>query len=923
MRRITTAGVLAGAMVALLVAGGLESIPADAGEFDRSFSSLPAEIDVENPGPPVTPTIYVVGIPDRSADPVRKTKGVALNGLRLSEDLLSESVLILRPDGTGRWGYHTGFDIFREPQFEDGRRIDPRILVEYDKWRFDPLFPVRRVGGDMNLLRLFDRRPLPAVYRVAFGPSMRIRTFRVSSNCDVLGREDVIVRVRLYADAGRQQLVAEQAVGQGQSAVRFPVEFPDLDRELVFLELTAEAPTDVAVDLYYTLFEAELDTRQLAMPKLNTGANRLVVQDDPDSSHRVRIVLRWEERPPPDHIWDDFEDRLQWGGCTSVEGSFEEGLPFTGRRFARATFPANGRDFALNRSLPGIDLSSHNRIGVATRVIRGAPMRATLLGIKNHDTAYQYVRPRFGADWNFQSFDISCFRRDQVVAMNLYWMVQPGFDRPDDPCVYDVDTLCFWHEDAPSAPAKALPDPIARYVAPDEDLDRPPIPRYVPPIQDWFPMGIYDGICGRSEQECRWLFDQMRRLHMNAVYVSNGTIEGLERILPLAEARGIRLIYQGSGEGSLYYEHLATPQARRQSLERVILPRAAKAIPTLADRWGVAAWSLTEEIGPELSRELSDYYQLVRQLAPEQPPTVLHNNLQAALADLETNGPLVVTHDFYPFFWSPRSGPSNPGRSVPYYRQRVRSYYEACRKHGASLWMMPQAWGTAETAPLAPPHYGYRGGMRTPEPGEIKLQGWVAVAEGATGIMFYAALATSPGERQLWDADWTETDNTRAAGELFKRLSRIAPVLCRLQREAGEADFVTSSNPRVLAHRFVKRTPHQSTAQYVVYASLDGFGSQSFDLTIQHGEHRVYDLVTRQDVTDSLVRCPLAPQGRGQGEGAESASVVCRTVLNGIELPAGEGGLLLVGTPADFEADCRLIDADPSAKSLASSCFPP
>jgi hypothetical protein len=887
---ITTAGLALGALT-LLAAGIMVCAPANGGEFDRSFSTLPGEIEIENPGPPVTPTVYVVGMPDQSADPVRKAKGIALNGVRLSENLLSESVLILRPNGTGQWGYHTGFDIFREPQFEDGRRIDPRTLVEYGKWRFDPVAPVRCVGGDMNLLRLFERRPLAATYQIAFPPSIRIRKLRVSSNCDALGGDGVFVQVRLYADAEREQLIAEQTVGRGQLAARFPVEFADLDHEQVFLQLSAEAPAGVAVDLYYTLFEAELDTRQVVMPELKTGMNRLMVRDDPNSSHRARLVFRWEDRPSADRIWDDFEQRLQWSGGRIIEGNDDEGLPFTGRRFVRAVFPANGRDHALNRSLPGIDMSPHNRIGVATRVIRSAPMRAILLGIKNHDTHYQYVRPRPGTDWNFETFDISSFRRDRVAAMNLYWTAQPGFDRPDEPCIYDLDSVCLWHEDAVAAPAKALADHVAGHIASDDE-DRPPLPRDVPPIQDWFPMGIYDGICSRTDQECRWLFDQMRRLHMNAVYVSNGTLDALERILPLAEARGIRLVYQGSGEGSLYYEHLATPQARRQSLDRVILPRAAEAVPRLAGRWGLAAWSLTEEIGPDLSRELGDYYQLVRRLAPAQPPTVLHNNLQAALADLEANRPLVVTHDFYPFFWSPRSGPSNPGRSVPYYRGRVRSYEEACRKYGARLWIMPQAWGTAESAPLDPPHYGYRGGMRTPEPGEIKLQGWVAVAEGAVGILFYAALPTAAGERQLWDADWTETDNTRAAGELFERLSQIAPILCRLERADGEEEFAVSSNPRVLAHPFAKRAPHEDSSRYVLLASLDGFGPQRFDVTIQRGSRRVYDLVARQDVTDSL---------------------------RGIELPPGEGGLLLVGTPADYDADCRLIDSLRNIRAAAST----
>ena len=88
---------------------------------------------------------------------MRKTKGLRINGVQLTETLLSESVLILHPDGTGHWGYHAGFDFFREPQFKDGQRVDPKSLVEYDKWRYDPLRPVTRIGGDGNLLRALSR----------------------------------------------------------------------------------------------------------------------------------------------------------------------------------------------------------------------------------------------------------------------------------------------------------------------------------------------------------------------------------------------------------------------------------------------------------------------------------------------------------------------------------------------------------------------------------------------------------------------------------------------------------------------------------------------------------------------------------------------------------------------------------------------
>jgi len=854
------------------------------GEYERVVDKPTDRFVVENPGPDVAPVIYLVGRPDRSTDPVRKTKGVTLNGVRLTETLLSESVLILYPDGSGKWGYHTGFDIFREPQFADGKRIDPRTLVEYDKWRYDPLEPVRCAGGDMNLLQLHSTGPLPpALYEIAFPEPIRVRSLEVRSNCDQIRAQGVVVNVRLFADRERETLIAERRIGPEQAAKAFPVRFDAVDRGRVCLELSAEAPRGTSVGLYWTFFEATLDATELRLPALETGRNEWTLRGDADGSHRARLVLRWVDRPPREHVWEDFEGPRTWSGCEKIAAGPEAGLAFTGRHFVRATFPANGRDHGLNRSLHRVDLTGYNRLGIAMRARRAAPMRAVMVGIKNADASgYQYVRPKPSERWTFQTFDVSGFRRDQVVAMNVYWLATPGYDRPEEPCVYDVDTIALWHEEADSeTPAPpALPEKIANYRSPFSQAE--PRDRPIPPVQEWFPMGLYDGICSRSDRECEWLFDEMKRLGMNTVYVSNGNPDGLERILPLAEARGIRLVYQGGGDGALYYLHLATKEARLRSLERVILPRAREWVPKFRGRFGLLAWSLTEEIGPELSAELGPYYGLVRELDPEHPPTVLHNNLSAAKVDLETNRPLVVTHDFYPFFWSPRSGPSTPRRSIAMYRSRIAGYYRACREHGASLWMMPQAWGAAETAPLDPPHYGYRRGMRTPEPGEIKLQGWVAVAEGATGLMYYAAVARRPGEHQLWDAGWTETANTRAAGELFERIGRVAPLLCRLERDHAEEGFVRSSNPQVLAHSFVKRPGYPGKARHVVLASLDGFESQTFDLTV-NTEARVYDLVSRREMTNALTGLTLSP---------------------------GEGTLLVIGTQDEFEKDCRLVDRE-------------
>ena len=76
--------------------------------------------------------------------------------------------------------------------------------------------------------------------------------------------------------------------------------------------------------------------------------------------------------------------------------------------------------------------------------------------------------------------------------MNFYWTALPGFSRPDDPCIYDIDSICLWHEEPkPTAPRK-LPAKIANYVS--AYFAAKPPGRPIPPIQEWFPMGVYDGI---------------------------------------------------------------------------------------------------------------------------------------------------------------------------------------------------------------------------------------------------------------------------------------------------------------------------------------------------------------------------------------------------------------------------------------------
>lgn len=863
---------------------------AGAAEADLRPENLPAEqaVSVYNRHAADTPTIYAVGVTALEDGAPVFTRGLTLEGTRLTETMLTGSVLILYPGGGGRWGYNTGFELFRGPYFDEAGEVVPaRERMEYARVRHDPLDRVSVSGGDMNLLLLYNRRPLtPLRYRVAFPEPMRVRTFTVSSNCDQLRAEGVAVTLTLYADEERAEVLARRTIGGGEG--RFPVTFEGLDAGGFIFEMSAAAPEDYTgiIGFYQTRLEAEIDTGDLALPVLEPGENTFRVSADEGSAPRARLVMRWlEDKPGAGMFLEDFEDpetagswRAGAGGEVAfTAGSFEEGFAFSGGAFGRLTFPAEGNHTFSRRFPEPVDLGGAGRLAVAGRVIRGAPMYTVLLRFHDAGAGWQpWLRGMsFGGRWRQNTFDISGLERSRVTALEIYFSVSPGFTRPGEPCVYDIDGIGFLPA-AAAPPARALPGHVAGYRSPHEGAG--PVEREVPPLQEWFPMGVYDGILGRDEREATWLLDRMKALNMNTVYVSNGSLDGLERLLPAAEARGIRLVYQGGGPGALYYLG-RTPEQRRRYLEGTILPAAEARVPGFAGRWGIAAWSLTEEIPPDWPRELAPYYELMRRLAPDQPPTVLHNSLEAARADLALNRPLVITYDFYPFFWNPQSGPSTPARSLSMFTGRIAGYYRACREHGASLWMMPQAWGGYREN-LDPPAYGDETGMRRPEPGEIKQQGWLAVAEGATGVMYYAAVPREPGTSHLWEHGFLESDNTRAAGALFAALKRVAPLLVRLERDYREEGFVAVAAGRVNARSFVKREGYPGGARYLVVASRDGFEAQEVALEIPGGG-RVFDMVARREVTGELGRLALG---------------------------AGEGLVLLVGADADYRADLEMIE---------------
>ncbi|OIO97527.1 MAG: hypothetical protein AUJ92_03540 [Armatimonadetes bacterium CG2_30_59_28] len=425
------------------------------------------------------------------------------------------------------------------------------------------------------------------------------------------------------------------------------------------------------------------------------------------------------------------------------------------------------------------------------------------------------------------------------------------------------------------------PDPLANYVSPNKDA-KPAKLSMIKDPREFFPRGFYWGLgCPHWD----FVLDDMKTHHMNCIYGSNWWPEALEDFLPLAERMGIRCIYQGSSWGSFYYFTYHDKQHQQRSYEKELVPNFKTTAERVKNNPSLLMWSLTEEIAPGTAPFLSDYYRMVRELDPNHPPTVLHNNVAAARDDLTTNEPLVVTTDVYPFFLDPRSGPATPQRSLNFFAGRMEDIYKLCRQANASMWAMPQACGIVPDDSCDPPHFGPVGGFRKPTAAMVKVQAWVAVLKGATGVLYYPYISNHPGHSSLRDFDWSETEQLKGASDIFAQLEKVAGLLVRLERDFSDDKFVSSANPAVWIHTFKSRPENRLRCRYAVVANTDWENAQTLDLKLTQplpANAMVYDCIA------------------GKPSGG-----------NAIALSPGDGMVLAFGSRQDIERDRK---ASPSVE---------
>ena len=447
---------------------------------------------------------------------------------------------------------------------------------------------------------------------------------------------------------------------------------------------------------------------------------------------------------------------------------------------------------------------------------------------------------------------------------------------------WSVALVAVW---CASAGGADVPDRVVNH-KPDW-LDKPAPKRTVPPIREFFPLGVYGGSYGKKT----WAFqlDDMRTHHMNCWWMNGGGVKepDLGALVTLGEQAGVRIVWADQSDPMicLMRWRRTKPANWRHRMKHQMMPLIRKRAVQYKNRWGIAAWVVSEEMPPAVVETMQPYVKLVRQVDPVHPPLFLYNRPPAARKAAELIKPEVITTDVYPLGRDPRCCADNVRSAKGLYLRFVRTYAKIARSCGAALWVMPQAFGSAQAWRPGKPWEGWMGAYYMPNPAFCTWEAWAAIAEGATGIIYYHYYGGADHrELCMRTESWNETCQLKAIGMVFAEIEKVAPYLvrCALDEEVVQIAS-TDRDVRVVGFR-PKVGPKR--VRIVVAVNDNLTNRRTFQLQHTKGASAVIvDLATGTDVTASSKACKL-------------------------DLAAGMGKVFAIGTPADvrqFQAACTSV----------------
>ncbi|OGV55883.1 MAG: hypothetical protein A2017_03730 [Lentisphaerae bacterium GWF2_44_16] len=164
---------------------------------------------------------------------------------------------------------------------------------------------------------------------------------------------------------------------------------------------------------------------------------------------------------------------------------------------------------------------------------------------------------------------------------------------------------------------------------------------------------------------------------INGVYLGGAGPRNFDDYLYCAGKYGIALIPQ------LNFAYFKGPKWTEKDMA-TYAEKAGEFINKYKDRPEILAWSVKEEVAHSWINQLSRYYSMILEYAPDAKFNLIHSNLGAA-RDLPVPDPVIIGTDRYAFWFEASGGGylASPAYALNWTRNQAASYYPEAAKRGA------------------------------------------------------------------------------------------------------------------------------------------------------------------------------------------------------------------------------------------------
>ena len=447
----------------------------------------------------------------------------------------------------------------------------------------------------------------------------------------------------------------------------------------------------------------------------------------------------------------------------------------------------------------------------------------------------------------------------------------------------------------------------------------------------YFPLGVYlysDNVT--TLDELHTSFAEMQAAGINTVhYAANigphpSASQNALKVAEIAQQHGLLLWIQMN---DVYYRHDGNIVLNRMKfsngmeyVNKYVAPRLKQYLSDYSKSSAIYAWLPSEENVPGSVGPLAEYRKLIWNILPEQRIFELFTDIRT-LQQVKMPWPNIAGIDRYPFMYSARGMASRlwlPNDGLKWYAGAIRPFLHQSQQmnlpmiaviQGSQIYSFysPEEMCPGATDPnfLAQFHIDSAPGMKyypqfnkfgrwsmyNPCPNGIRAQAWIAVAEGAKGILIYA-YSTIPRQKQLESAQkqigqgkdnvislCSDHSNWQDMKKVFSELKPWGKLLLNLEKIPDVE--LTVNNPFIICNSFRDTKGNR----FVILVNTQIMVKGKIPATIDDNGELV-NMIPAKSITATLdAKKPVYDLETG-------------TQMKTIELEPGQGKILLIGGDA-------------------------